>query len=499
MPVMQMTQEELDLCATDNLFFGRTFFPKTFRQASPEFHADICHAMDLRGNKVFKVFRDGAKTTLTRVTCARRLSFGISRIIMVVGKGQDHAIKTVQWLRNNITTNKLWADSFGLAAARDPVSGRPKKWTDEHICVYNKILDIEMHVIGVGITGQIRGVNLDDYRPDYIICDDILDDDNCATHEGREKIKDRFYGALANSLTPREENPDAAIQMLQTPIDADDLCEELCQSPIWESREYSCFNKDGKSVWEDRHSTERLQERKQEAIRVNKLSIWMREMEVSITSDELKLMRSEWLTDNFYEELPLKKKPIIVMSCDPTPPPKDKDQRDVQKLDDAVIQIWAYVGGEFYLMDYYNTKSPQSLELISKLFEFYLLYRPTFVGIETVLFARVLKDWLEREMQIRGIYFTVTPVEDRRPKFVRIKDTLQSLGAHGKIHVKPYHTEFIQEWNDYPQVKHDDHLDCGSIAIMQINPALLAAGNIIEGDFYEIDEDAPQLGFGGAP
>ena len=490
-------QETLNLLADDILFFGRTFFKRAFRQKSPLFHEDIAYKLNTRGNKIFKVFRGGAKTTLTRVAAAHRVSFGMSRTMQIVGKGQDHAIRSVQWLKNAVVNNRKWADTFQLRPALDPVSGKKKKWTDEHICIYNGILDVEVHVVAVGIMGQVRGVNLEDYRPDYIICDDILDDENCGSVEQRDKAKSRFHGALMNSLERVEDNPDAQVVMLQTPIDADDLCEELCKSPMWQVSVYSCLTEEGESTWPERFSTENLKAQKNEMARSNQLSVWMREMEVKITAQELKLFRSHWLTDHFYESLD--RRPIVILSVDPTPPPKDSKQRDVQKLDDAVIHIWGYIGGHFFLLDRYATKSPQTMELINKIFEFYIRWTPSFVAVETILFARTIKEWLEREMQLRGIFFTVIPVEDKRKKYIRIKDTMQGLASQGRLHVKPEHVEFIEQFNDYPQVQHDDELDAASIAIMQINPAMLALGDVIDGEYMEIETDAPRLDFGGAP
>src|SRR5690606_8765560 len=186
--------------------------------------------------------------------------------------------------------------------AIDQATGRPKKWTDEWITIRNGMLDKEIHFIAYGITGQIRGMNIDDQRPDFIICDDILDDENCATLEQREKIKERFWGALMKSLCRKEENPLAKCVMLQTPIDMEDLSMDIRKLKSWKTLVFSCFKDDGSSQWQEQFSLESLQEEKQEFIQLNKLSVWMREMEVSPTSSELKLFRPSWM--GYYEIVP---------------------------------------------------------------------------------------------------------------------------------------------------------------------------------------------------
>lgn len=485
--------------AEDTLFFGRVFFPKAFASKSPVFHEDMAHKLDLPGNKIFKVFRGGAKTTITRVFAAKRISFAISRVIVIVGKGQDHAIKSVMWLKNQVQNNKKWAETFKITIAKDEQSGRPKKWTDEWITIHHGIENVDIHIVAFGITGQLRGINIDDFRPDFIVCDDIIDDENAYNEDRRRNLKERFNGALMKSLAKKATNPDACVVMLQTPIDKEDLCEELCKSPLWISAEYSCFTPDGYSQWEEMFPLVELLKEKEEAIRTNTLSTWNREMEVKITSKELRLFKEEWLSMNTFQ-LPLKEGGFFILSCDPTPEPKEKDQKNVEKLDDAVVMILYFCGGHFYVVDYYTTKSPQTPELAAKVFEFYMRYRPRHVMIETVLFARTVKSTVERMMHQKGVFFVINPVEDKRNKYVRIKDTLQGLGSEGRIHVMAHHIELISQWNDYPQVSKDDILDALSLGTMAVNPSMLAVGDTYEGT-YEVEDESEfkTLAFGGAP
>lgn len=491
----------IGLGAEDLLFFGRVFFPQTFKQQSPEIHEEIAELIDGPDNGQVAIFRGGAKTTLTRVACAKKASYGETSVTLVVGKGQDHAIKTILWIKNQIENNKKWAETFKITKAVNADTGRPKKWTDEWITIHNGVLDKEIHFVAYGITGQIRGMNIDDARPDFIICDDILDDENCGTPEQREKIKDRFWGALMKSLCRKEENPMAKCIMLQTPIDQEDLSMDIRKLESWKTQVHSCFDEEGNSTWEEQFSTESLKQEKADFIRMNKLSVWMREMEVNPTASELRLFMPDWLQT--HETVP--DDCLHILSVDPTPPPKnEKIERDPQKLDDAVVMMTSFSPSrkKFYVREYYTTKSPQTMELVTKIFEFYFRYRPSFVAVETILFARTVKESLEAHMVRTGTFFTVTPIEDKRNKFVRIKDTLQGKASSGLISIMDTHTELHSQYLAYPQVKHDDLLDALSLATMAINPALLAAGNVIEGEFTDmgyVEDSVPELNYGGAP
>ena len=162
------------------------------------------------------------------------------------------------------------------------------KWTDEWIEVINGVDEIPINIFAVGITGQIRGFNLDDYRPDLLLGDDILDEENTATKEQRGKVEDRWFGGLMNSLAPESEAPRAKAALGQTPFNNHDLSMKVSRDPTWNSRIYGCFDAAGESRWPARWTTETLRAEKEAAIARGMYRIWMREMECQVVVDENK-------------------------------------------------------------------------------------------------------------------------------------------------------------------------------------------------------------------
>ena len=53
--------------------------------------------------------------------------------------------------------------------------------------------------------------------------DDVIDEENSATPEGRAKLEDLLYGAVKGSLAPATEFPDAKLVMLQTPLNKEEV------------------------------------------------------------------------------------------------------------------------------------------------------------------------------------------------------------------------------------------------------------------------------------
>lgn len=483
-PTQVSLEEIVQLAAVDNDFYGRYFFPKSARQKSPLFHREMDEILASGHRHVaFKVFRGGAKTTKLRLFCSKRIAYGISHTILFVSEAQDHSIKSIDWLKRAVEYNKKWANTFQL---------RPgKKWSEVEIEILHGVDKYPIRVIALGITGQTRGVNIDDYRPDLIVVDDPCDEENTATKEQRKKISDLFFGALEKSLAPRSEAPDAMMALLQTPLNHDDLIEQCMRDPQWKTAAYSCFTAEKQSAWPERWTGNELMADKAAHIARNQLALWMREMEVTITAEETASFRRDWLT--YWDTLP--EGMTVYLGIDPTPPPKETEVITSQDLDDAVICAIGIHGGKVYVLDIYSCKSPNPDEFISKIFEFYIRYRPFKIGFESVLFARTAKFYLEKEQRRRHIYFYVTPVEDKRKKSIRITQAITNRASMRMLAVHPSQVDLIEQFTMYPNVKHDDHLDALAIALDLINPALDGVDSI-EGQYerlMEAEEHIPDL------
>lgn len=488
-PYNDMSPEELLFAAAeDSELFGRLFFPKTCRQKSPHFHKEMDRVMEDPRNRYvsFQVFRGGAKTTKLRLFAAKRIAFAISRTILIVGKSQDHAAKTLEWIMKQVETNKQYATAFGLE--------KGFKWNSTELEIVNKSAGgVRIRILALGITGSIRGLNIDDHRPDLILLDDPVDEENSATPEQRDKVENLLYGALMKSLAPASEAPDACLVLAQTPLHPEDISEKSAKDPSWAFVRFSCFNEKGESQWPERWTTEELKKEKESHIERNLLPLWLREMECTLVNEQYSAFKREWLIDTPFDP----EGGIVYMGIDPTPPPKDSIVKQKnKKLDDAVICVIRYVAGNIYILETWSAKSPDPEEFTNAFFSLAARYRPFKVGVETHLFQRMLKWYLEREMTRRREYYTLIPVEDKRQKEVRIIQTISRYASNGKLHILPGMSELREQFYAFQQNatgQRDDFLDALSIALDLISPGI--EGLTIDGEYDIIDESSiPDLG-----
>lgn len=488
----------------DTIFFGAHFFPKAIRQDSPDYHYEICNAIEDNANEkvAVKVFRGGAKTTLARVICAKRIAYAISRTILIISETAEHSYESLKWLKHAIERQDAYAQTFGLERGDKykNISGERYTWRDDKIQIYHRGLGEDgfiITVVATGIFGQSRGLNIEDYRPDFILLDDVIDEDNAKTAEQRKKVNERIYGAIANTLAPRSEAPTSTLLFIQTPLHRVDAIELARNDPEWTYLSFSCFDERGQSRWPERWSTAELRTKKQGFVNRNQLSLWLREMEVKVTDDELSYFPDSWFMDNLWEHYPPGM--AIYIGVDPTPPPKETGQLssdDLSKLDDSVIVAIGCFRGEVWVLDIYTCKSPNPDELINKIFEFVLRWKPIKVGFETILFARTTKFYLEKEQLTRRHFFRVEPIEDKRKKSIRIRQELTGLASAGKLHLHKTQIDALEQLCAYPDVEHDDIPDALAIALMCRN---LEDENVIEGEWEEVEEDLALDDWRGCP
>lgn len=503
-------EEAIRLGAEDTVLFGQIFFPRAIRQDSPEFHHQVCDKVEKspKSKIAIKIFRGAAKTTLLRVICAKRISYALSRTMLIVSETAGHSEESIKWLKHAVERQDIWAQTFGLRRGDEFTDSETKErftWRDDKIqIICTNFLDennkpLVVTVVGTGIFGQSRGLNIEDFRPDFILLDDVIDEDNSKTPEQRRKVNERIYGAIANTLAPVSENPNARMVMAQTPLHREDAIELAKLDHEWDYLEVSCFNERGESAWPQRWSTQELKDKKQGFIGRNQLHVWLREMEVRITDDALAYFKPEWLTAYYWDEsnLPPVESMSIYYGIDPTPPPKDTEQHSslaLSNLDDAVIMKIGVYHGHVYLLDMYDCKSPIPDELIGQIFMMWRMGRGRKIGFESILFARVLKYFLEKRMLQEKTFLPIEPIEDRRKKSDRIRQEITDLAFNGKLHSHPKFTKFNDQFLSYPDVTHDDFLDALAIALM-----CREHGDIIEGEFSVVEDYNNALEWDGCP
>jgi hypothetical protein len=473
---VNMTLDELTkLAAVDSEFYAHTFFPKTFRQNSPPFAKMLWEPLEDPNARLVNLicFRGASKTTRLRTFASKRIAYGISRTVLYIGASERDAIRSVTWVRNQVERNALWRQTFNLKPG--------KKWEETQIEIEHGGFGHTIWLLGAGITGSLRGINFDDYRPDLIIVDDPQTDETAATEVQREKVADLILGAVRNSLAPISEEPNAKLAMAITPQHKEDVSQQALADAEWVSRVIPCWTmatldlpvEKQESSWPDRFPTSELRAEKLNALRRNKLSIFAREKECRITSKESSVFLPTWLN---IRKGPAPRGYPAVLGIDPVPPPSDRQkQMGLEGKDYETHYVWARVGGDYHLLDYARSRGHDPSWSIATAFGLMRKWRCMRIVFDAVAYQRTLKWIFEQAMQRQRVWYQVVPIADGMKKYARITGVLNGLATNGKIYIGEDHTIFAEQFESYGPLYSgvDDDLDASALALQDLsNPFL---------------------------
>jgi hypothetical protein len=495
---VQISRDELvKLCAVDTELYAHTFFPQTFRQQSPSFARAMWDPMEDPTKRLVNViaFRGSSKTSRARIFASKRIAFGISRTILYIGVSEGKAIESVNWIRNRVDRNHKWRETFGLA--------RGQKWEETQIEIEHKLFGHTIRVLASGVTGSLRGLNIDDYRPDLIIVDDPQNDETAANESQRAKLEELILGAVRNSLTPVSDEPNSKMIMLITPQHEDDISQKALKSSQWTSVVFPCWTQETMdlptakqvSSWPERFTTGELRKQKTDYTNDNKLSTFTREMECRLISRETAQFRSNWLNIRA-PDTPAPRGYPAVLAIDPVPPPSEKAQeRGLQKKDYEAHYVWARKGDEYHLCDFDRSRGHDPSWTVATAFRLARQWRVMRIVIDAVAYQRTLKWILEQEMKKTGVYYQVVPVADGMQKFARITSTIGALASQGRLWIGADHSIFNLQFQSYGPIYGglDDDLDASALALQELYNPFLQLDAKGEVQYVGAVEDLPDI------
>jgi len=96
-------------------------------------------------------------------------------------------------------------------------------------------------------------------HPGWIVCDDVLNDEDAYSEMVRRKKIDYFYTAISGMVTP-----EGQLIVVGTPFHAEDLYGDLEKNPEYVFARYEALNAKGVPLWPARYDLERLQKKRRE-------------------------------------------------------------------------------------------------------------------------------------------------------------------------------------------------------------------------------------------
>lgn len=310
-----------------------------------------------------------------------------------------------------------------------------------------------------GTGASFRGVRVGPHRPDLIICDDLENDEQVRSAEGRQKLEHWFRKVMLPALHPK-----GRVVVLGSLIHYDSLLANLSDPDRfagWDYRVYRAIEcsaqLDGSyrrtPLWESRWPLERLDE---ERLRIGTVA-FEQEYQANPIDDSQVVFRPEWLRR--YRERELVGLDLTnLIAVDPATGKNDGDffALWVGSVDRASGVIYTRV---------LSLKRIGFVQQVKLILAAAAEWQPVRIGIETTAYQAALKQVLEEESRKQGLYLPLVGMNTRVNKKQRIEGTCMCY-ENGSFLLPPQldaeaETQFLQ----FPRGKHDDAPDVCTMGI----------------------------------
>lgn len=379
----------------------------------------------------------GKSTRMTFAFPLWCLLFRKAHFILIIGASKDDAELQMDNIRQAVENNDRILEDFGLLV------GSP--WNKGFLKLSNGSA-----VMAKGKGGSLRGRRNQQYRPDLIIVDDTLKDDESDSSVARDKVC-RWFNRTIQPL-----GTDALIVVVNTITNEDDLPSRLLgdikadRKKGWIGLRFSAEvpagdeEPHGTPLWPERYSWEELK-RIQENIGSIAYAI---EFLSRPMSDEDRLFKQAWIKRVRAEDIP--RSLVMFEGVDPATGAHDMS---------AVVDIGLdRKTGIIYVVGSHGKKeSPQAFK--TRLFQRYRQFRYRRCYMEAVAFQTVFKDEIVRDGAKEGLHLPIRGVNPGRGSKSQRLMALSPLVENQIIQFGPGNEDLIDQLTGFPAAGYDDLCD----------------------------------------
>ena len=450
------------------LTFIGTFFPPEENE-SPEFHYDIFDMVNTMDEKQLVVaFRGSSKTSLLSkyivLYCAM---FGHDDPVI---KGLDVILfitDTVDQATDNVRELK---DAYDIASDHRPefskMVSQGAKWLADEVEFVNAA-GYKVSFIARASGQKVRGIKRRGKRPNYLIVDDLENDEAVQSANSRRKLKQWFFNAVIPALHPTKRR----IFFIGTPLHGDALLENLRSDATWTKLEVPIVDESGVPSWVDRFPIWKIEQMKEEAKAQGLLTSFYQEYMLQIMADDDALFRPEYFQHKDIVDMP--DDLDFYITCDlaiSQAISADRTAFIVNGVDTA--NNWHIVN---IFMD--RVKPTEQVKQLMKLIEwcYSVNKRTPKVGVEMVSYQKAFLDMWETEKQIRtDMHHFMPRIEELKAdtKKERRIQQLEPLFRMKKIFLykQPKLNLLEEELLMFPRSRHDDGIDSLAYQLSIVKP-----------------------------
>lgn len=463
--------------AVRRLEFARFFFADAFAEESPEFHVELFRFYASGRNTGVAAPRGHAKTTVASAEVIYRVVNRLNHFTLVISDTYSQARDIVDNIRGELEDNSLLKWIYGELR------------TDWHWTSGSFTTSTEVRVTARGSNMKVRGLKFRYWRPDFVLTDDLENDELVANPERREKLMSWFRKALLPAMARKV----SQVVVVGTILHEDSLLNNLINGNEgfkgWQRHRYKALQDSGAALWPAMFSLEELRRMRDDPEYEHYMGpiAFAQEMQNEPVDDASRIFKREWLYGTtekpltyslaekerewrmLHPELHESKtwaaslNPVL-MAVDPAI--SEKTTADYF----AIAVIGVDDKGHIWILDIFQERIGEIADQVAKILEFNEKWHPDRIRIESVAYQAGLAKEVQRQAAAARQNAPVMQVIPDKDKFRRA--VIHSANfAGGLVHIRtdmPFFEAFVAQLLSFPKGSHDDMLDAYMHAAEQL-------------------------------
>lgn len=357
---------------------------------------------------VFMWPRGHAKSTHMDIFVPLWLMFQEKRLInfmVIVGKSEDSACRLLGDIQAELENNQRIIADFGEQRANT-------SWQDGEFKAANGV-----KFLACGRGQSPRGLRDREARPDYIVIDDLDDDELCRNEKRVHDLTDWVKEALFGSLDVGR----GRFIMVGNLISKNSVLFNISKTRGVFLSKIQAVDKTGEPVWREKWT-------KQEAMEYRDFvgyRAWEKEMMHNPIVDGT-IFRAEWIR---YKRLPkLHKYEMLVCYTDPS-------FKSTTANDYKACRLWGKIGKELHLIDCFVRQATVS-EMVRWLYDLYERTRDA-ASVHFLMEANFMQDIIldefEAEGNLRGYQLPIMADKRKKPDKLQRIEAISPLWERGHV------------------------------------------------------------------
>jgi len=411
--------------------------------------------------------RGFGKTTLINATNIMKVVYRLRRFIVYLSETDTHASMQLENIKRELEANTLLIQVFGK---QKPERTDPQKWQEGFCETLQGVI-----LTSRGRGGQVRGMLVNNERPDDIVIDDVEDEESVATDTQRKKTLAWFKAAVEPALNQIKGN--GSVTMIGTLLHRDALIPTLMGDENWISIVFGAIAPDGTALWENYMTLAALERKKKSFARVGMLEQFYREF----------LSR---LHNSATAKFPGPFKIIYMQRAEfaSTALVIDPAISEKENADFCAFGVTGMtVNGFHHVLDVYGRKGMNPREQVDKYFELHFKWDVNRHGVEAIAYQAALIHLLREEMFRKAktfgqrAYFEIEPIRHppTKSKLARVEGALAPRYSAGYISHQAKFPELETQLLEWPTNKRD-FPDVVAMCITLLDPFAALAYNPTE-------------------